>query len=355
MTTQHYIRWITDTAAPAVAIVGGKGASLHKLTSFGLRVPDAFVVTTAAYRDAIAGSLVAEIDRRTNAVANTSDLDELTVAATSIRDLLFAETEGNVADAAVRDSYAALAERLGGEDPSVAVRSSSAAEDSAAHSFAGEHDSYLWVLGADVVSEAVRRCWASLYTARAMSYRVRNGMTATDDAMAVVVQHMVDARAAGVFMTLNPVNGDRSKIVVESLWGLGEPLVSGTATPDRFVIDKVTGEVIERSIARKELRASRNAATGQGIEMLQVNSDDVERPSLMGDELTELIDVARRVEKQANCPQDGEFALMDSDIYLLQARPETVWSTKAANRISDNSNAMSHVLSVLTNGAKTRA
>ncbi len=217
----------------------------------GLTVPDAFIVTTSAYRAALPPLLADEIDGRISSIDAGADVGVIDETARQVRELLYAETANHAVDAQIREAYLTLAERLGVDSPPVAVRSSSAAEDSAEHSFAGEHDSYLWIIGPDEVSDAVRRCWASLFTARAITYRARNGLSTSDDAMAVVIQHMVDARAAGVFMTLNPVNGDRSKIVVESVWGLGEPLVSGTATPDRFIIDKVTKEVLEQNSRRQ--------------------------------------------------------------------------------------------------------
>lgn len=314
-----HIVWVGDGLTTELA--GGKGRSLDTLARLALRVPAAFVVTTEAYRAAVSGTLAAELDRRVARLRPDADMTEFETAAQSIRDWLFAQTEGHSADPEIRAAYQKLT-REG--DRAVAVRSSSAAEDSAQHSFAGEHDSYLGVVGEDEVCDAVRRCWASLFTARAISYRAREGVAG--DAMAVVVQRMVDARAAGVFMTLNPVNGDRSKVVVESVWGLGEPLVSGEVTPDRFVVDKVSGEIISREVASGQVR-----------------------PSLTDDEILELLHIARTVERHAGTPQDGEFAIDDSGIHLVQARPETVWSAKPTHRVTDGkTDAMAHVLRVMT-------
>lgn len=347
MTTEH-IAWLDSPDAPHVGQVGGKGRSLHTLSKLGLTVPEAFIVTTSAYRAALPKLLAQEIDRRIMAIDDDADLTTVDETARQVRELLYAETAQHAADSAIRDAYRRLAERLGQDLAPVAVRSSSAAEDSVEHSFAGEHDSYLWVIGADEVSDAVRKCWASLFTARAITYRARRGLSTTDDAMAVVVQHMVDARAAGVFMTLNPVNGDRSKIVVESVWGLGEPLVSGTATPDRFIVDKVTREVLERTVATKTHRATRDPQTGRGITLSEVAPADREAPSLSTAELNLLIEIARTVEARAGCPQDGEFAVHAEQIYLLQARPETVWSSKPRSGAPTSASALTHVLNALT-------
>ncbi|MCE7004382.1 PEP/pyruvate-binding domain-containing protein [Kibdelosporangium philippinense] len=305
-----YTVWVGDGLTTELA--GGKGRSLDTLARLGLRVPAAFVVTTEAYRAAVDAQ---ELDRRVARLHPDADMTEFEAAAESIRDWLFAETFGHQADAEIRSNY----QKLSGK---VAVRSSSAAEDGAQHSFAGEHDSYLNVMGEDNVSEAVRRCWASLFTARAISYRAREDVPS--DAMAVVVQRMIDPRAAGVFMTLNPVNGDRSKVVIESVLGLGEPLVSGLVTPDRFVVDKVSGEIVTRAPA-------------------------ADQPSLTDAEILELLEIARKVERHAGTPQDCEFAIDDSGIHLVQARPETVWSAKPTQRVTDGTTgAMAHVLRVIS-------
>ena len=201
---------------------------------------------------------------------------------------------------------------------------SAAAEDAADSSYAGEHYSYLELHGPDAVADAVCRCWASLYTGRAVSYRGERDA----GAMAVVVQRMVPARAAGVFMTLNPANGDRSTLVCEAVWGLGEPLVSGEVTPDRFVLDKVSGDVVRREIADKPTRLVR--APGGGTVSEDVPDPLRATPCLTDAELTELLRIGRAVERASGCPQDGEFAIDPDGVALLQARPETVWSQRAA-------------------------
>ncbi|WP_037066743.1 PEP/pyruvate-binding domain-containing protein [Pseudonocardia acaciae] len=342
------IRWIGAGAEPLGADqAGGKGRALDELHRLGARVPPAFVLTADAYRDAVSGDggLAEEIGSLVAAIGeDTEALEEISAR---VRRLVFDGTAGHAADAELRAAYREL-----GADAAVAVRSSSVAEDSAERSFAGEHDTYLWVSGEDAVSEAVRRCWASLFTARAISYR---GVAHGDDAMAVVVQQMVDATASGVFMTLNPANGDRSKIVVESVWGLGEPLVSGQVNPDRFMIDKVTREILDRAVADKPSRAVRDPTTGIGTAVVAVPDADRNRPSLTDEQLDELVDLARRVERHAGRPQDGEFALDHGRLYLLQSRPETAWSARPAQSVTGggSSDALTHVIAALS-GDRTR-
>lgn len=332
MTAPHIVR-IDDAAGAGADLLGGKGASLARLSEAGLRVPPGFVVTTAAYRSAIGRVVAADEPAR-------------------VRELIANHPVPDALAAAVADAYAAL-----GSDAAVAVRSSSAAEDSADHSFAGEHDTYLWVRGADAVLAKVRECWASLYTDRAVEYRRRVGLAAGGAEMAVVVQEMVPARSAGVFMTLNPENGDRSKVAVESVWGLGEPLVSGTVTPDGFHLDKVTGEVVRRTVVAKPTQLVR-APSGSGTVTADVDADRHETPSLDDAELAELLRLARLVERHFGCPQDGEFAIgpgsAPDNVFLVQSRPETVWSRRARPAAAHGATLMDSILSNLVPDPGTR-
>lgn len=362
MTNTAWIGEAEQQELPA-SVVGGKGRGLDLLVRAGLRVPEAFVVTTACFGGAVTRSLRAELDRRIAKVAGETDLSTLDAVTEEVRALLFDGTAGHAGEDDIRAAHRSLRERTGQDDLAVAVRSSSAAEDSADRSFAGEHDTYLWVLDEDEVCEQVRHCWASLFTSRAVSYRAaaQADPDAPQDAMAVVVQRMVDAEAAGVFMTLNPLNGDRSKIVIESLWGLGEPLVSGMADPDRFTVDKVTREILKREVANKPERAARNGTTGRGIANLPVPEADRNSTSISDETIGELVRMARVLENAAGCPQDGEFAIAggaanagaDADrVFLVQARPETVWSTKPTRSVSaGGTDALSRVISTLTRTA----
>ena len=338
--------WVVGLDRPEAAdpsVVGGKGAGLHRLVGLGARVPAAFVVTTAAFAAAVPD----EVGEPLRGLSADTPLAELETAAGHARAALLELARGSLVLDGVREAYGALL----GTDTRVAVRSSAVGEDAAGASYAGEHDTYLELRGPDAVADAVARCWASLYTARAVSYRQRAAVDA--GAMAVVVQQMVDARAAGVFMTLNPANGDRSTMVCESVWGLGEPLVSGEVTPDRFVVDKISGEVRRRELATKPTRVVRTDER-PGTVVADVAPDDHDRPSLTDDELGALLEIARRVERDAGVPQDGEFAVAEPGgpeaVHLLQTRPETVWSARAPRSAGTSGSALSAVLSTLTKG-----
>jgi pyruvate,water dikinase len=346
--TQH-IRFVEPGCPRDVAALGGKGAGLAFLVAASVRIPPAFVVTAEGYRAAVGPELRRELAEALAAIpdgARDAELDEHTAR---IRALLLAGTEDHPLADAIRAACEELRARCGGA-LTVAVRSSSIAEDSADKSFAGEHDTYLWVEGAEEVDRRVRQCWASLVTSRAVAYR--DAHDPAELAMAVVVQQMAPARAAGVFMTLNPVNGDRSKLMIESVWGLGEPLVSGEATPDRFLVDKVTGEVVRREHADKPTAAVRDPRTGRGIALVDVEPERRTQPSLTSDEIAELVRVGRLLERAAGVPQDGEFAVVDGEppenVLLLQCRPETVWSRKPPKPVAKGDTAMAAMLATLT-------
>jgi pyruvate,water dikinase len=321
---------------------GGKAASLGELCRAGLPVPPGFVVTAAAFRHALAvvdpDGALGSADRRAR--------------------LLAAPLAADLA-AAVSAAYSGL-----GADSAVAVRSSATQEDSADASFAGLQDTYLWVRGTDSVLAHVRRCWASLYNPEAVSYRQRQrhqvgrqvaGQPEDDAAMGVVVQRMVEPRAAGVMFTCSPVTGDRSVIAIEGTWGLGSVLVGGEVTPDSFAISKVTGEILRRQVALK-LRLHELSPAGSGIVAGDVPQDLRERPCLTDGQIRALAEVAKRVEAHYGVPQDIEWALVASggggdDIVLLQSRPETVWTTRAAAPVAvPKPRAMDHVFEQLGHG-----
>jgi pyruvate,water dikinase len=229
-------------------------------------------------------------------------------------------------------AYRALMERCGGE-VAVAVRSSATAEDLPDASFAGQQDTYLWIVGERETLHSVRECWASLYTARAITYRAANNIPDEGLSMAVAIQKMVNSRSSGVAMTIDPSNGDRSKIVIESSWGLGEMVVSGEVTPDNYLLDKVMMSVVTATISDKHEELVPNGRGG----IVRREVDDARRtsPSVTDAQLMAVARLAKAAEKHYGTPQDVEWAI-DADlpegdnVLLLQSRPETIWSQKAA-------------------------
>lgn len=321
-----------DQALPSdYARVGGKCASLIRMIGAGVRVPDGFAVTTDAYAAHLEAS---ELRQEIAAMIRTIDPDrpgdaERTAAA--IRAAVRAAPMLAGTEAAIRAAYHELSD---GRDVPVAVRSSATAEDLPDASFAGQQDTYLWVVGADAVVEQVKACWASLFNARAISYRAANGIDHLDVEMGVGVQKMVDAASAGVAMTLDPITGDRSRIVIDSAFGLGEPVVSGSITPDNFVVEKVLLEIVKRRVADKDRELVADRAAGKTVDRA-IEVSQRRLPSLTDGQILAVARLAKSLEKQMGCPQDIEWAIdrdlpEDDNVVALQSRPETVWSRRKA-------------------------
>jgi len=354
MTNDQPVVRFADIGRDDVPVAGGKGASLGELLRAGIRVPDGFVVTTAAFREAM-GALADEIGARVTAL-DPADAGRLATVTAEIRELVeSAPPPPAVADAVVA-GYERLCRQVGQSDLPVAVRSSATSEDSAEASFAGLQDTYLWVTGGPSVLDHVRRCWASLYTVESVTYRLRRGIPETDLAMAVVVQQMVGSRSSGVMFTRSPQTGDRSVVAIDASWGLGSAVVSGDVTPDSFVVSKVTGEITRRTVATKT-RWHQPDPGGHGVVETDVPTQLRDVPSISDDEIAELVAVARTVEAHYGCPQDIEWAVARTappgeNVFLLQSRPETVWAEKDAARAAapaaaPTARAFDHVINML--------
>lgn len=316
-----------------IARIGGKCAGLAALVNANAPVSPGFAITTDAFAEMMeVDGLHAEIKGILSGL-DVSDIRNEAHVSRAIGEAMTRRPMPSHIAATIREAYRRLCDNDGIEC-AVAVRSSGTGEDLPDASFAGQGDTYLSIVGADAVVEKVQRCWASLYTARAISYRAQCGMGQLDVQMAVAVQVMVNARSAGVAMTLDPANGDRSKIIIESTWGLGETLVSGEVTPDHFLIDKVMLMPVTRRIALKDHELVSDpvtrAATRRPIEEARRNE-----PSVSDDELRTIAGAAKAIERHFGCPQDIEWAIDNNrsesgGVVFLQSRPETVWSKKKA-------------------------
>ena len=349
MSGHELVRDLGEVGLGDRATVGGKAASLGELSRAGIRVPAGYVVTVEAFERALraldpGGAIRREIER-----LPASDLAAVAEATERVR----ARIAGAPLPQDVREQIVARYRGLGspgaGEGgAAVAVRSSATGEDGAETSFAGLQDTYLWVRGADAVTGHVRRCWASLYNAEAVSYRRRMRIGERDLAMAVVVQRMVEPRCAGVMFTCSPTTGDRSVISVEACWGLGSALVSGDVTPDRFVISKVTGEILRRTVVAKPRLHQRDPG-GSGVTAADVPAPLREQACLGDNEIAALARVGRRVEEHYGVPQDIEWAITEREgIVLLQSRPETVWARRRAGPVATpRARAVDHVFEQL--------
>jgi pyruvate, water dikinase len=356
----RYVRGFAELGIGDVPVAGGKGASLGELTRAGAHVPPGCVVTTAAYHRVI--DVLDPDGSARHAIGELDPADDAAVASATarIRDMIEAAPLPADVEAAVREGYARVPSRPG-EEPAVAVRSSATSEDGADASFAGLQDTFLWVTGADAVVANVRRCWASLYSVESVTYRLRRAVGEDGLAMAVVVQQMVDARSSGVMFTRSPLTGDRSVVFVEASWGLGSAVVSGLVTPDNWVVNKITGEVVRSTVSTKVRRHRADPAARTVIDE-QVPPQLQRVPALSAQELATLVEVGRAVERHYGTAQDIEWAIAndaphsdapDNDppggaLFLLQSRPETVWSVKdAAPLAAPAARPFDHVVSLL--------
>lgn len=316
-------------------VVGGKGRSLAKLAKAGLNVPGGFVVTAAAYRSFVATNQLQEEIVSLARPAVEDGRVSFEQASNAIQ-ALFAEHDPSAEIAAeVTQAYGSL------DDAPVAVRSSANAEDLPGLSFAGQQETYLNVKGSDEVAAAVRKCWASLWTPQAISYRHQNGIDQGSVVMAVVVQVMVPAKVSGILFTANPATGERSEIIVNASFGLGEAVVSGQVTPDTYIVDKETLRAKDTVIGPK---AQQIVADGsQGTRLADVDEESRGQSSLTDDMLAQLSTTAIDIEKLYDgVPQDIEWAVVDDDLFLLQSRPitnlpvqpiEVVWEPPPPARI----------------------
>ncbi len=298
-----------------IGVVGGKGAHLGELSRVaGVRVPAGFCVTTDAFRRIVADapSIDERLDRLTR--VRPDDREAIRTVSAELRDAVASVTIPDDLAAAIAAAVARL-----GADAAYAVRSSATAEDLPTASFAGQQDSYLNVMGTAAVLEHISRCWASLFTERAVAYRVEHGIDHRLVQMAVVVQRMVVARASGVMFTADPVTSDRTVVAVEATVGLGEALVSGRVTPGSYRVRD--DGIIERSIATKPfaVRASPAGGTEDGA-MGPAGRDD---PALTDTEVVDLARLGRRIEAHFGSPQDIEWCLDDDDVHVVQSRPIT--------------------------------
>jgi pyruvate,water dikinase len=330
-TSSPFISWFEEIDIKSRPTVGGKGASLAELTRAGIRVPPGFVVCTAAFE-----RFLHQVDpdnsiRTAIRALNPEDLTALSAATQQIRARI--ETASLPADvhAAITQACGRLCEK-DARTP-LAVRSSATSEDSEEASFAGLQDTFLWVHGEEEIIRSLRTCWASLYSVESVSYRLRLKLPEEHVAMGVVVQQMVRARSSGVMFTRSPTTGDRSVITIEGSWGLGSCVVSGEVTPDKFVISKVTGEIVKRTVSQKTVQHIPDPHTGQGVCSEPVPDDQQSTPCVSDEEIAELARIARRVEQHYGSPQDIEWAIAHDasaahGVYLLQSRPETVWAQR---------------------------
>jgi rifampicin phosphotransferase len=301
----------------SLPIVGGKAANLGEMIHAGLPVPPGFCITTTAYTLVAEGakieSILAEL-----AMTDANDTPHLTKLATTARTRLLAATIPTSIVEAITEAYRTLGE---GEYVPIAVRSSATAEDLPFASFAGQQETYLNIVGVNALIDAIRRCWASLWTDRAVSYRASNGIDQQRVRLAVIIQHMVNASVAGILFTANPLTGKRRQAVIDASPGLGEAVVSGSVNPDHFVLNTATGEIVERRIGDK--RVAIHSIAGGGTQRIK-QTTQFNEACLTDEQIRALANLGAKVEAHYGAPQDIEWAVDTfGQIWLTQARPIT--------------------------------
>lgn len=325
-----YVLWFDELKREDVALVGGKSSSLGELTSStSVPVPYGFATTAHGYREFMSKTgLESRIKEALDSLDDVENSALLRDVCAKIRAMICAEEMPADLAEAIRVSYEELGKKVGEKDPFVAVRSSATAEDLPDASFAGQQDTYLNVRGADTIIEKVKECYASTFTDRATYYRVKQGFDHMTVALSAAVQMMVFSKAAGVMFTVDLVTGDDNNILIEGSWGLGEYVVQGTVTPDNFHVNKHDMVITDRMINDKHIRLVRKA-DGDCIEEV-VPADEARAQVLSDAQVLELADYAKQIEKHYGCYMDMEWGIDERDgkLWILQARPETVWSRK---------------------------
>ena len=351
---EAYVLWFDELKREDVELVGGKSSSLGEMTSStNVPVPYGFATTAHAYRHfmeetGLESRIREEIARLTD-VDNTAMLREVTA---NIREMIVAQDMPKDLADAIAAAYKELGKKVEEKDPFVAVRSSATAEDLPDASFAGQQDTYLNVKGAEVVIQKVKECYASTFTERATYYREKQGFDHLSVALSAAVQMMVFSKAAGVMFTVDLVTGNDDSIIIEGSYGLGEYVVQGTVTPDNFVIDKKTLEIKQRIVNEKPVKLVRKPE-GDVVEE-EVPDNEKNEQAITDEQIKELATYAKAIEKHYGCYMDMEWGVDErtNKVWLLQARPETVWSrkNKEGGKVAETPEATTSNLDVIVRG-----
>ena len=315
-----YVKKFEDISKNDIGIAGGKGANLGELTQAGIPVPPGFVVTAETYQKFMEATGIFQNVMDILSKIDINDTKELQAAADEIKNIIKKAPMPEDISTYIIEAYNALSQKIGVDEADVAIRSSATAEDLPDASFAGQQDTFLHVKGTDDVIEYVRQCWASLFEARAIFYREENDFDHSKVLIAVVVQQMVDADKAGVMFTVNPSTGENIALI-EGSWGLGESVVSGTVTPDNYVVNKADNKILNVTISDKKTMFA-NDAKGTSKEVPVPEEKRKERV-LSDEELVDLTEMGKRVQAHYEEPMDTEWAMENGKLFLLQARPIT--------------------------------
>jgi pyruvate,water dikinase len=321
MDEDRKVVWFEDVGKEDISQVGGKGANLGEMTKSGIPVPPGFIVTAQSYFYFLEKSNLTDKIRQLLSDLDTNDSEKLHNVASRIKGLLNTAAMPEEIAREIAQAYGKLG------SGAVAVRSSATAEDLPEASFAGQQRTFLNVVGGKEVIAAVQGCWASLFEPRAIFYRAHQGFDHFSVGIAVPVQRMVQSDASGVMFTLDPITNDRSKIVIEAVYGLGESIVSGEVTPDLYVVDKEELEIIDKKLARQEWQLVRNSKRGKDLEKANIKVAVLEavqeKQKFSDDDIIALSKIGKRIEDHYAFPQDIEWAKEGEELFIVQTRPVT--------------------------------
>lgn len=309
----RFIKDLKEIDKKDIFVAGGKGSSLGEMAKIGVSVPPGFVVLASAFdRFLEETDINVEIDAMWDRI-NIKDTENIEENSEIVRSIILKKEF----PAELRKEILSAFDKLGAEN--VAVRSSATAEDSKIDAWAGQLESYLYVIK-DNLLENIQKCWASLYTPRALFYRVERGLDRKQVSVAVVVQKMVNSEVSGVCFTVHPVTKDADQMIIEACWGLGEALVQGILTPDSYVIEKSTMNLVDINVNIQEKQVVRG---GKGIKTEVVPEEMRKKQKLSEKQIKELADLCIKIENHYKNPQDIEWAFAKGKFYILQSRPIT--------------------------------
>ena len=315
-----HIYWFSDLGKNDVGKVGGKGANLGEMENAGFPIPPGFCISADSYWMFITQNQIDKLIEQLLIGLNVSDTNKLNDVSYRIKDRIMGTPMPDEIRNAIIDAYKRLSEKVGSKDVYVAVRSSATAEDLPQASFAGQQASFLNVKGPDELIKAVKACWASLFESRAIFYRVEQGFDHMKVKLSAVVQAMVQSERSGIMFTVDPVSQDHNKIVIEAVYGLGEAIVSGSVTPDKYVVDKRMLKILDRRIAKQEWMITKvEGETAKGI----IKKEFQTLQKLPDPQVQTLSGIGRKIEQHYGSPQDIEWAVEGDRIYIVQSRPIT--------------------------------
>ena len=308
------IRLFNQISKHDAAIAGGKGASLGEMTQAGMPVPPGFVILADSFNqfleeNQLHAGIAAEL-----AKVNLHDTNSIEQASETIRAMFDAMPIPEAISRNILEQYKLLDAKF------IAVRSSATAEDSSSASWAGELESYLYTTDKMLI-ENIKKCWSSLYTPRAIFYRIEKGLDTTPVAVAVVVQTMIPSEVSGICFTVHPVTKDLNQLIIEAGWGLGEAIVGGMITPDSYIVDKTNWTILDTYLSEQSMKII--AKPGGGTQEVSADQDEREKQKLSPTQILKLAKLAKQIEDHYGCPQDIEWAFADAKLWIVQSRPIT--------------------------------